>query len=191
MECTARLYRHRNPKIGSGRLRMTVASEKRAAAKAMPRRNAPGCGRRRSGVSCSEARGYLSRRRFQITSGHPSATLHRRATAKSRSLRRLRYIMQAGSTGSSRERAMTRRSARRHTVRATWACEAATLPPGRTKHRNGGRAASTSSINASRSAISAASTPGAGGVSDDGGVASDDPISKSRLWITGKRGASS
>ena len=66
-------------------------------------------------------------RLFQRVSGAPRRLFSWRAMTKRASERRFRYLTVQGPTGSWRPRAMTMRSARRQTVRATWSCAA----PGR------------------------------------------------------------
>ena len=79
------------------------------------------------------------RRCRQSTSLPDSSRASTRAMTNKRSERRFRYLSASGAISSTRARDQQRRSARRHTARATWQAAAAAPPPGKMKSLSGGK----------------------------------------------------
>ena len=95
--------------------------------------------------------------RRQITSVPCSWRASTRASTNKRSDRRFRYLSASGDTLSVRASDQQRRSARRHTARATWQAAAAGPPPGSMNSFRGGKVSLNSSNTVSSRSTCAAS----------------------------------
>ena len=124
---------------------------------------------------------------LQKKSPIPSILLISRAYTNKKSDKRFINASNEGHTGTSSDRAMMRRSARRHTVRHTWHWEAAMHPPGRIKERSGATCASHSSISRSKRLTCSSEMPQAASSPSGAGMARCVPTSNMRDCSQAKR----
>src|SRR5689334_1243533 len=124
-------------------------------------------------------RACASRPRCQRYSVSPRCLPTQRESTKSRSLRRFTYLSGHSPISSPRDSSSTRRSARRHTVRAWWRKPPTGPPPGRTKLLRGVSSFWHSSIKRSRAVTCSAPTRNMPSYTASAGVASSLPRSNS------------